>query len=56
MTCRHEHCRERIIRCGGGPVLHPNCKEWIHALTGLHHCLNGSGTVAEPSPAERSTP
>lgn len=53
MTCRHGHCRQRIIRCGPGPGLHSNCKNWIHALTGLHHCLNG-GTVAEPG-AERST-
>lgn len=48
MTCRHNHCRERIIRCSGTPVLHSNCKSWIHALTGLHQCLGGHGTVAEP--------
>lgn len=53
MTCRHEHCGQRIIRCSH-PLITSRCFGWAHALTALHQCLSG-GTIAEPAEAERSS-
>lgn len=52
MTCVHDHCRQRIIRCG---IAWCRCNGWMHAATALHACLGTAGTNAEPVQAERST-